>query len=95
MLHQRLRSRFAEVDLVFSRLRATGNSLVGDEEECLVVEVKSAQCSDFLKDRVKPQQKVRLRRFCLSLFDQGFENVTLVYAFVDENDQIQFFSDSI
>lgn len=74
LLHQRLRTPFAEVDLVFQM----------SPREVLMVEVKALRSFDFLPQRISTKQKQRIFR-ARTYYQEKFRSlVVLNWAFVNE-----------
>lgn len=81
LLAQRLRTPFAEVDLLF---RHTEGHLV-------LVEVKTAQLQDFQPFRVGQKQKQRLVRAMLFLAERWQLPVEIHWAFVTKDGDVTVF----
>ncbi|HWU44027.1 MAG TPA: YraN family protein [Bdellovibrio sp.] len=83
LLHQRVKTPFAEIDLLF---RTPSGNL-------LVVEVKAANLSSFYGTRVSWKQKNRLLRAANFLNAQTQCLVEIHWAFVNDRRQITIFED--
>jgi putative endonuclease len=82
-LQQRLRTPFAEVDLLFRR----------EAGALLMVEVKTLSRFDFLLHRISPRQKERLFRARLYLQSQYREAVEINWAYVSHNGDVLVIED--
>ncbi|ASD65451.1 hypothetical protein B9G79_08580 [Bdellovibrio bacteriovorus] len=83
LLGQRVRTPFAEVDLLFKTSRQT----------LLMVEVKTTNLSDFQPFRISKKQKARLVRAMLFLASRWDIPVEVHWAFVTKDGQITVFED--
>ena len=78
LIHQRFKTPFAEIDLIFKS--SSGN--------LLIVEVKSLSNQNFLEFRISESQKTRLRRAIIHLTDLMNCKVSLNWAFVSANGEV-------
>ena len=81
LVHRRLRTPMAEIDLVMSSLA-----------EYLLVEVKTLSRRGFFENRLTRGQKQRLKRARAFLQELWQADVRLVLAIVDENGKILLFN---
>jgi Holliday junction resolvase-like predicted endonuclease len=84
LLKRRWKNKLAEVDLLFSYPKIP--------EKLLIVEVKKRSAQAFRDLALKPRQIHRIRRVAQSLMEKGFL-VECHMVFVDQNSQIEVFSD--
>jgi putative endonuclease len=83
LIHQRLQTPFAEVDLFFKT----------PEGHFLLVEVKSVNLSSFYNTRISKKQKSRLERAVLFLSHKYEALIEVHWAFVGFNDAVVVFKD--
>ncbi|MGE9744246.1 YraN family protein [Bdellovibrio bacteriovorus] len=83
LLGQRVKTPFAEVDLLFKTPRQT----------LLMVEVKTTNLSDFQPFRITKKQKARLVRAMLFLAARWDVLVEIHWAFVTKDGEITVFED--
>jgi Holliday junction resolvase-like predicted endonuclease len=81
LVHRRLRTPVAEIDLVMASLA-----------EYLLVEVKTLSNRGFLENRLSRGQKERLKRARAMLQERWRADVRLVLAVVDEKGKILLFN---
>jgi Holliday junction resolvase-like predicted endonuclease len=82
ILHERLRTKFAEIDLV-----------VKNHEEVILVEVKSNSSAEWVRVRVSQRQKKKLRLALRYMQTQFSLPVSLHLATVTKDGEIQIYAD--
>lgn len=83
LLQQRLKTPFAEVDLLFQ----------SSQGHVLMVEVKSANIEDFYFFRISKKQKKRLERAVLYLSEEFECPVEINWAFVKNSGEVMVVED--